>query len=200
MTKTPTYTAFTLAMALFIIVLILTSPSSCDRDQPAEIHAPGVKTRKAVTEIESTEGLKFVAGQSIYVPSYSSIYTSDQANTFYLAATLSIRNTDQSQSIVITRARYYDQDGAVIRDYLKKPVRIGPMASIEFFVPESDTSGGVSASFLVEWAAEEHVNQPYVESVMIGAASTQGVALTSPGRVVSDRSRPNSSPASPSGN
>ncbi|SIN96739.1 Protein of unknown function [Singulisphaera sp. GP187] len=191
MTKTPTYTAVALAMTLFLSVLIFASPSSCHRDQPAEIHAPGAKARKAVVEIESTEGMKVVAGQSIYVPSYSSIYTSDRANTFFLAATLSIRNTDRSQPIVITTARYYDQDGEVIRDYLKKPLRIGPMASIEFFVPESDTSGGVSASFLVEWVADQSVNAPHVESVMIGAASTQGVALTSPGRVLSDRSRDN---------
>lgn len=189
MTKTPTYTAFTLAIALFLLVLIFTSPSSCNREPLAEIHAPGVRTRKAVTEIESTAGMKVVAGQTIYVPSYSSIYTSDKANAFYLATTLSIRNTDRNQPIVITTARYYDQDGEVIRDYLKKPLRIGPMASIEFFVPESDTSGGVSASFLVEWVAEQSVNAPHVESVMIGAASTQGVALTSPGRVLSDRSR-----------
>ncbi|WP_406700540.1 DUF3124 domain-containing protein [Singulisphaera sp. Ch08] len=191
MTKTPTYTAFTLAMALFLIVLIISSPSSCQRDQPAEIHAPGVNTRKAVTEIKSTEGLKVVAGQSIYVPSYSSIYTSDRASTIFLAATLSIRNTDRSHPIVITTARYYDQDGEVIRDYLKQPLRIGPMASIEYFVPESDTSGGVSASFLVEWIAEQNVNPPHVESVMIGDASTQGVAITSPGRVLSDRARSN---------
>jgi len=189
MTKTPTYTAFTIAIALFLIVLVITSPSSCHREPHAEIHAPGLKARKAVTELESTEGMKVVAGQSIYVPSYSSIYTSDRANSFYLAATLSINNTDRNQPIVITTARYYDQDGEVIRDYLKKPLRIGPMAAIEFFVPESDTSGGVSASFLVEWVAEQSVNPPHVESVMIGAASTQGVALTSPGRVLSDRRR-----------
>ncbi len=45
----------------------------------------------------------------------------------------------------------------VVRDYLKKPLEIGPMASVEFFVPESDTSGGVSASFLVEWVAAQAV-------------------------------------------
>jgi Protein of unknown function (DUF3124) len=52
----------------------------------------------------------------------------------------------------VTSASYYDQDGQLVRDYLKKPLRIGPMASTEFFVTESDISGGVSASFLDEAA------------------------------------------------
>ena len=60
---------------------------------------------------------------------------------------------------------------------------------MEFFVKESDTSGGVSASFLVEWVAEQAVTAPVVESVMIGTASTQGISFTCPGRVLSDRTR-----------
>ena len=51
------------------------------------------------------------------------------------------------------------------------------MASAEFFVKESDTRGGVSASFLVEWVAEQSVSDPLVETVMIGTASTQGVSF-----------------------
>jgi hypothetical protein len=56
-------------------------------------------------------------------------------------------------------------------------------------VKESDTRGGVSASFLVEWVAEQSVSAPLVESVMIGTASTQGVSFTCPGRVIDDRRR-----------
>jgi hypothetical protein len=172
-------------LAAFVVAWL----ASCGRQHTAEIHAPGLKDRKGVVEVEPIDSRRIVAGQTIYVPAYSSVLISDQAHRFNLAVTLSIRNTDRMHPIVVTSASYYDQDGQLVRDFLKKSVRIGPMASTEFFVTESDTSGGVSASFLVEWVAERNVTAPLVESVMIGTARTQGVSFTCPGRVVADRSR-----------
>jgi Protein of unknown function (DUF3124) len=174
---------------LILAAFILGSLTSCGWQQPEAIHAPGLKARKGVTEVEPIDSSRVVAGQTIYVPAYSSVFTADQAHSFNLAVTLSIRNTDRTNPIVVTSASYYDQDGQLVRDYLKKPLRIGPMASTEFFVTENDTSGGVSASFLVEWVAGKSVSAPLVESVMIGTASTQGVSFTSPGRVLDDHSR-----------
>jgi hypothetical protein len=169
--------------------LALASLSSCGREQTVEIHAPGLQARKGVVEVEPIDSRHVVAGQTIYVPAYSSVFISDRAQSFNLAVTLSIRNTDRSLPIVVTSASYHDQDGQLVRDYIKKPLRIGPMASTEFFVTESDTKGGVSASFLVEWVAEHNVSAPLVESIMVGTATTQGVSFTCPGRVVADRSR-----------
>lgn len=174
---------------LVLVAFMLGSLTSCGRQQPEEIHAPGLKARKAVVEAEPIDSSRVVAGQTIYVPAYSSVFTSNRARSFNLAVTLSIRNTDRTHPIVVASASYYDQDGQLVRDYVKKPLRIGPMASTEFFVTESDTSGGVSASFLVAWVAEQSVSAPLVESVMIGTSSSQGVAFTCPGRVVADRSR-----------
>ena len=174
---------------LLVAALFLAGLTSCHNQQPTgEVPAGGGKARKQVVEVEPIESGKVVAGQTIYVPAYSSIYTSDRAHRFDLAVTLSVRNTDQDHPMILTKARYYDQDGQVIREYLKKPLRIGPMASTEFFVSESDTKGGVSASFLVEWVAEQSITAPVVESVMVGTLSGQGVSFTCPGRVLDDRS------------
>jgi hypothetical protein len=173
-----------------LAAVVLTSLASCGRPPAAELHAPGAKTRKGVAEVEPIQDSRLVAGQTVYVPAYSSVYTADQAHRFDLAVTLSIRNTDQQQPVIITAARYYGQDGQLVRSYLEKPMRIQPMAALEFFVTESDTSGGVSASFLVEWVAEQSVTAPVIESVMIGTASTQGISFTCPGRVLADRARP----------
>jgi len=52
------------------------------------------------------------------------------------------------------------------------------------FVPESDTSGGFGASFLVTWAAEAAATPPVVECLLIGAQSGQGISIRSPGRVI----------------
>jgi hypothetical protein len=168
---------------------VLAALASCDQRPTAGIHAPGAKTRKGVAEVEPIENSRVVAGQTVYVPAYSSVYTADQAHRFDLAVMLSIRNTDSHQPVIITTARYYDQDGQLVRNYLEKPLRIRPMAAMEFFVMESDTRGGVSASFLVEWVAEQSVTAPVIESVMIGTASTQGISFTCPGRVLADRTR-----------
>jgi Protein of unknown function (DUF3124) len=162
--------------------------SSCNQHRSPESQIPSAQARKGVAEVEPIEAGRVVAGQTIYVPAYSSVPTADRAEPFNLAITLSIRNTDRSQPIVVTTARYYDQDGKILHDYLRKPLRIGPMASTEFFVRESDTRGGITASFLVEWVAEQRVSNPVVESVMVGVASSRGISFVCPGRVLTDRS------------
>ena len=168
--------------------LLLSGLSSCSGDEKA---APGMaKPRDGGVEIdEPAGGFKAVSGQSLYVPAYSAIYISNDPRRFDLAITLSIRNADQQRRIILTSVRYFNHDGKLVREYLKKPLRVDPMAAVEFFVGEKDESGGVSASFLVDWLSDERVDAPLVESVMVGAASTQGVSFTSRARVVSDRER-----------
>ncbi len=173
-------------LRLVFLCFVLSALASCgqnDRGTPAV-----TRPREGGIEIDSPPGgFQTVAGQTVYVPVYSSIFTSDAPQDFNLAITLSIRNADQEHPIVVTSVRYFDHDGKLIRSYLKKPLRIGPMAAVEYFIGERDTSGGVSASFLVEWLSEEKVTSPVVESVMVGTASTQGVSFTSSGRSLTDR-------------
>jgi len=126
-------------------------------------------------------------GQTIYVPAYSAVAIADNAQLYQLAITLSVRNTDRTLPIVITAIRYHHQDGRLVRDMLKTPLRVAPMASLEFFVRARDTSGGIVPSFLVDWVAEPAASAPIVESVMVGTSSSQGLAFTCPGRVVADR-------------
>ena len=82
-----------------------------------------------------------------------------------------------------------DADGHLVREFLARPLRLAPLASKDFFVKESDTSGGTSASFLVEWFAERPATAPVVETIMIGTASSQGISFVSPGRVIAERDR-----------
>src|SRR5262245_59680063 len=58
----------------------------------------------------------YAAGQTIYVPAYSHVYTSDEGRPFLLAATLSVRNVDPARPIVVDTVRYYDSAGKVIRE------------------------------------------------------------------------------------
>lgn len=125
------------------------------------------------------------SGQSIYVPVYSHIFIGDRAATFDLAATLSVRNIDPVHSISVTTADYHDSTGRLLKKHIETPVVLKPLASTEVFIPESDTSGGFGASFIVRWRSDKPVVPPVVECVMIGTRSGQGISIVSPGRVIS---------------
>lgn len=123
-------------------------------------------------------------GQTIYVPAYSHIYSGSSEKPFLLTVTLSIRNIDPRYQISITVADYYETRGKLLRKYIDKPVVLAPLESLRYVIPERDASGGSGANFMVEWTADQLVNPPVVESVMIGTQLQQGVSFTSRGRVI----------------
>lgn len=130
-----------------------------------------------------------VAGETVYVPVYSHIYQRNQSRTFNLTATLSVRNTDLNAPITIKKVYYYDSNGNLVHRYLDEPQTIDPLSSTSFVIEEKDLRGGVGASYLVLWEAEQSVNQPVFEAVMISTAQNQGVSFVSTGRVIDTISR-----------
>ena len=127
-------------------------------------------------------------GQRLYVPIYSHIHFKNQERTIDLAATVSMRNTDPDRAIVLTRIDYLDNSGALVRRYLERPRRLGPMASTSVVVEEGDAAGGLGANFIVEWRAAQPVHVPVVESIMISTRSSLGISFASPARVLDERS------------
>jgi hypothetical protein len=125
-------------------------------------------------------------GQTVYVPVYSHIYTGNRQQPFYLAATLSFRNTDPGQTITVTKIDYHDSGGRLLKRYLEKPLLVKPLASLRYIIGESDKSGGSGASFLVGWKSSLPANQPLIESVMIGTVMQQGISFTSRGVVIKE--------------
>jgi hypothetical protein len=129
-------------------------------------------------------GMQLLKGQTVYVPVYSHIYSGDREQPFYLAATLSIRNTDRSHPITLTQVDYYDSEGKFLVHYLKRPVSLGALATKRFVVHESDRSGGSGAKFIVAWESDQPVTEPLVEAVMISTKTQQGISFTSRGQVL----------------
>ena len=123
-------------------------------------------------------------GQTIYVPVYSHIYSGDREQPFYLAATLSIRNTDPTHDITLTAVDYYDSEGKFLKHYLETPLPLKAMATKRYVVPESDKSGGSGAKFIIRWRSDKAVAEPLIESVMISTKTQQGISFTSRGRVL----------------
>lgn len=169
---------------MIAIILLALALASCGAPPVARQDAPSPAAMSAATDEP------VVAGQTIYVPVYSHIYFRDKSRTINLTATLSIRNTDEQKALRVTAVRYYDTNGKLVRTYVNEPLRLAPMATLDFVVAEDDTSGGVGANFIVEWSAAQVVSEPVVEAVMISTASGQGISFLSTGRVIANRTPP----------
>ncbi len=122
-------------------------------------------------------------GQIVYVPAYSHIYHQD-GKPHPLTVTLSIRNTSRISEIIINSVVYYDSKGKKLRNYLDNPLRLSPLATTAFLVERSDVSGGVGASFIVEWNSSDATTPPLIETVMIDTSGQQGLSFARTGKKI----------------
>ncbi|PSB31521.1 DUF3124 domain-containing protein [Chlorogloea sp. CCALA 695] len=159
---------------------------------PSEVPPPPIVSSPKVVILE--QNFQAAMGQTIYVPIYSHIYYENRQKYFDLAATLSIRNTDLTNPMIVTAVRYYDSNGKLIRQYIERPIQLDALASTNFVVDRNDTSGGSGANFIVEWVAKTDISEPIVEAVMIGSALQQGISWISPGKVIINQTTPQKSP------
>lgn len=135
----------------------------------------------------SAQGITLAAGQTVYVPAYSSIYHGDANRDFDLAVTLSIHNADMKERILIDRIDYYNTSGKVIANYLRgKAIALHPLETHLLIIKERNTSGGVGANFIVKWHAAAKVNVPVIETIMISTKGQQGISFTSRGVPIRD--------------
>ena len=120
----------------------------------------------------------------VYVPSYSHIYYHGGA-PLPLETTLSIRNIDRHRPVYLNSIEYFDTQGKLVKKYLDHVIKLAPIQTIEFLVEDRDSSGGSGANFLVEWIAEDKVDQPLIETVMIGTSGSQAISFVRTGREIS---------------
>ena len=173
-----------------VAVILLTSCTS--QEKPSQSVADIDRVNPSVKVVTLDKNFKIVMGQTIYVPAYSYIYHYDRQESYNLTATLSIRNIDLTNPIIITSVRYNNSAGNLVRKYLERPTQLAALASTNFVVDSSDNSGGLGANFIVEWVAQTEVTQPIIETIMIGSSLQQGISWISPGKVI--KSQNNRSP------
>jgi hypothetical protein len=117
-------------------------------------------------------------GQRLYVPIYSSIhYLEGQELNF--AVTVSIRNTDGSHPIEVEDVQYYGNQGELHDDPFADVGTLGPLASTQLTIPQSQRAGDVGANLIVVWRSSAPVTPPLIEAVMVGSSRAQGFAFTS---------------------
>jgi uncharacterized protein DUF3124 len=132
-----------------------------------------------------------VTGRTVYVPVYSSIYLglNIKKTMVDLAATVSVRNVSVSHPLVLEVVRYYDSAGKPVRDYIKEPSELPPLATVEFVIQRADATGGPGANFLIQWKGPAEIDEPLIEAVMVGQSGNAGISFTSLGRNVSEPPR-----------
>lgn len=165
----------TLLVLLGIILL-----SSCEEETPVSSLDPENWNKRLVGE-ELPDSL--LSGES-YLSVYSQIYSISEHRTHDLTATISMRNTNKADSIYITSAEYYNSHGELIRTYIKQPVFIGPMETVEIVIDETDKEGGTGANFLFYWKTRPEANAPLFEGVMISTSGQQGLSFTTQGKQI----------------
>ena len=95
-----------------------------------------------------------------------------------------VRNLDPDGPLTIESAEYRDNGGRKIKQFVDAPIRLAPLASHEFDVKESDTSGGTAPSMVLEWKAEAPLDPPLVEGLMVSTFQNLGLAVRTEGRVL----------------
>lgn len=171
------------------IVFILIFYVGCDNDveQTYENNKQEIKERqknayKHFKETDITIEPSF-SKKEFYVPVYSHIYYAQNRFT-KLSITLSIRNTDSEKNLYVENIDYYNTEGTLVKQYIKKPHVLKPMASVDFVVNLEDMSGGSGANFLVNIASKEKINEPIIQAIMINNSGNSNLCFTSQGEVV----------------
>jgi hypothetical protein len=118
-------------------------------------------------------------GQRLYVPVYSSVRLLEGRTMLNLAVTVSVRNTDAARPIRVEAVRYFGNDGGERGGLFAAPGVLGPMASAEMVIRQSELVGDIGANLVVEWRSDGPVSPPLVEAVMVGVSGTQGFAFAS---------------------
>ena len=173
-------------MLLVAVALVGTSAASgCNRSVGAGSNTGPAAER--LQPVSSTPGTGVVR-RTVYVSIYSSLYLGRDIrnDVVQLTATLSVRNVSPRHPVVIESVQYYDSHGRLVRAHLDKPAQLAALASVEFVVPEADTTGGPGANFLVKWSGPTGVDEPLIEAVMLGRSGNAGISFTSAGRVVTN--------------
>ena len=166
----------------WIIFVLLFSSCMPEKEELKEI-------LEHIQPIASSGDLDISNGQLVYVPAYSQIYSvfpNARDARINIAVTLSIRNTDMNNPIIIKSVSYYGDDGTLLKEYVETPFRLSKMASVSYNISMADVSGGVGANFIVEWGAKKSVTEPYIQAIMIGADGNRGFSWRNPGYIIKE--------------
>lgn len=119
-----------------------------------------------------------------YLSVYSQIYSQTEQNTKNLTVTVSMRNTDLTDTTFINGIDYYNTKGELIKSYINQTIYLLPMETIEVIIDEADKTGGTGGNFLFKWQHRPNTSEPLFEAIMISTAGQQGLSFSTTGKRV----------------
>jgi len=162
-------------LSLLLLFLVL---CACTTKEEKKRAVKKVNFEKRYAQIKDDANLEM---GSTYLPVYSHVYQMHENNNLYLTITTSMRNTSVRDTLFIYKIDYFQTNGNKIREYLKQPIYIKPLETIEIIIEQNDREGGSGANFIFDWAISDKKNPPLFEAVMISTYGQQGVSFTTKG-------------------
>ncbi|RMA57062.1 DUF3124 domain-containing protein [Ulvibacter antarcticus] len=169
---------------IICFLLIIITLSACnEREEISSINPLNWEKRTANHIVKDIIKDSLEIGET-YLSIYSQIYSHSEHRTHNLTAMVSLRNTSDSDTIYITKAKYYDTKGKLLRNYFDKPIYLSPLETVEIIIDEFDLEGGTGANFIFDWKIPDNCPEPLFEAVMNSTLSQQGLSFTTIGRRV----------------
>ncbi|MEM9328847.1 MAG: DUF3124 domain-containing protein [Bacteroidota bacterium] len=170
-------------IALFTTSLIVDAKIEANKEEIAKL---GEINMSSINELERSQIVDISAayGEEIYVPVYSQLQGPEGRRNLRFSINLSIRNTDPEDSLRLQYIDFYDTNGNIVRKFGDGPIDLGPMATKQVHIKQSDPIGGVGANFYLQWTSPKPINEPIVEAVMLGGEGTMGYSWLTKGQVV----------------
>lgn len=157
-----------------ILCIICFGFYACEQNTSEQNDFEKINWNARVANINKADSLE--TGKS-YLSIYSQIYSFSQHKTYNLTAMASLRNTSMNDTIFLSHADYYDTHGVLLKSYIKKPVYLAPLETIEIVIDESDISGGTGSNFIFDWQTPKNCPEPLFEGVMTSTAGQQGLSF-----------------------
>lgn len=168
---------------IFKILVITIIVSACNENETDKYPTKQADWKTKQSKIDNFED--FSQGKT-YLPVYSHIYHLHENRTFDLTITASIRNISLTDTVYILKADYFNTVGKNVRNYVKAPIYLSPLETLEIVINEKDFEGGSGANFIFEWAAKDNKMKPLFEAVMISTYGQQGLSFTTRGVEIFD--------------
>ena len=162
-----------------LVVTVFLICNSCISDKKEKQPIPTFDWSDKKSSLVLSDSLNY--GKS-YLSVYSQIYSNTEHTTLDLTATVSIRNTSELNAISLLKANYYDTEGNLIHNYVKEPISLKEMETLEIVIAEVDKKGGTGANFIFEWATTVQTSEPIFEAVMISTYGQQGLSFMTHGK------------------
>ena len=162
-----------------VLIIFVLCFHSCVPEKKNEKPIPTFDWSDKKTVLNPADSLRH--GTS-YLSVYSQIYSYTEHTSLDLTATVSIRNTSETDSIYLLKANYYDTEGNAIQSYINEPISLKSMETLEIVIAEFDKKGGTGANFIFDWATKPSTSEPIFEAVMISTYGQQGLSFMTHGK------------------